>query len=117
MLAAVRASGRTHPTAETIFQAVRAELPNIGLGTVYRNLQRLADDGTIGVAHLGDRRVRFDPTPAAHDHFVCESCGAVDDLDGPPPADGLAAARRAGHEPSSYALVLFGRCRACRSTP
>lgn len=113
VLAAVRDSGRAHPSAETVFAHVRDRLPRISLGTVYRNLQRLVDDGAIGMAALGDRVVRYDPTPTAHDHFVCLDCGTVDDLLAGEP-EGLRAARRAGHEPTSHALVVYGRCRGCQ---
>lgn len=113
VLEAVRASGTTHPTAEHVFDEVRRTLPRISLGTVYRNLQRLAGEGRIGVAHVGERSLRFDPTPTPHDHFVCRACGRIDDLPGEAPAAGLAAARRAGHTVTHHALVLYGTCRRC----
>jgi Fur family peroxide stress response transcriptional regulator len=118
VLEAVRASGVEHPTAERIFERVRRTLPRISLGTVYRNLQRLAEEGRIGVTHLEGRVARYDPTPAPHAHFVCGTCGGIDDLEAPPPAEGLSAARRAGHLVTSHALVIHGRCRACtQGTP
>jgi len=113
VLAVVRDSGREHPSAETIFARVRDRLPRISLGTVYRNLQRLVDEGAIGMAPLGDRVVRYDPTPSAHDHFVCHGCGTVDDLVAGEP-EGLRVARQAGHQPTSHALVVYGRCRGCQ---
>jgi Fur family peroxide stress response transcriptional regulator len=115
VLAAVRDSGRAHPSAETIFARVRDRLPRISLGTVYRNLQRLVDEGAIGMAQLGDRVVRYDPTPSPHDHFVCLDCGHVDDLVAGVPEGGIRAARQAGHAPTSHALVVYGRCRGCQS--
>jgi Fur family transcriptional regulator, peroxide stress response regulator len=114
VLEAVRSSGVEHPSADRVYERVRRVLPRISLGTVYRNLQRLADEGRIGVTHLEGRVARFDPTATAHDHFVCQACGGIEDLPpGPPPA-GLHAARRAGHLVTSHAVVLYGRCRACR---
>jgi Fe2+ or Zn2+ uptake regulation protein len=115
VLAAVRAAGTEHPTAEEICRRVRRVLPRVSLGTVYRNLQRLVGDGLVGVAHLGSRVARYDPTPAAHDHFVCRSCGRVEDLVAGPPAAGIRSLHRAGHEVTAHALVLYGRCRDCRS--
>jgi Fur family transcriptional regulator, peroxide stress response regulator len=113
VLDAVRASGTEHPSADQIFARVRGELPRISLGTVYRNLQRLVRDGRIGVTRLEGRVTRYDPTPTVHDHFVCEACGRVDDIAAGPPREGLRAAERAGHEVTSHALVLYGRCRDC----
>src|SRR5207244_11873248 len=77
VLDAVRASGTEHPSADRIFARVRAVLPTISLGTVYRNLHRLGAEGHIGIVHLGDRLARFHPMPGGHDHFVCEAGGRI----------------------------------------
>jgi Fe2+ or Zn2+ uptake regulation protein len=114
VLEAVRSSGVEHPSADRIFERVRHVLPRISLGTVYRNLQRLAAEGRIGVTHLEGRVARYDPTPAGHDHFVCRTCGRIEDLEPTAPGPGLRAAERAGHLVTSHALVLYGRCRDCR---
>jgi len=114
VLDAVRSSGVEHPTAERVFARVRRTLPRISLGTVYRNLQKLAEEGRIGVTHLEGRITRYDPTPDPHGHFVCHACGRIDDLEAPLPTGGLRAARRAGHLVTAHAVVLYGRCRACR---
>jgi Fe2+ or Zn2+ uptake regulation protein len=114
VLAAVRAAGTEHPTAEEVCRRVRRVLPRVSLGTVYRNLQRLVGEGLVGVAHLGARVARYDPTPAAHDHFVCRSCGRVEDLLAGPSVAGVRSLKRAGHEVTAHALVLYGRCRDCR---
>ncbi|HUE30441.1 MAG TPA: transcriptional repressor, partial [Verrucomicrobiae bacterium] len=84
--------------------------------TVYRNLQRLAEDGRIGVTYLEGRVARYDPTPSTHDHFVCEACGRIEDLTPSRPMTGLRAARRAGHLVTGHAYVLTGRCRSCRAS-
>ena len=114
VLEAVRSSGVEHPSADRVYERVRRVLPRISLGTVYRNLQRLAADGQIGVTHLEGRVARYDPTPDGHDHFVCRTCGRIDDLDAAPPP-GRAAAEHAGHAVTSHTLVLYGTCRDCRS--
>jgi len=114
VLEAVQASGIEHPTADRVFRHVRRVLPTISLGTVYRNLQRLVADRRISAAPLGARVARYDPTPTPHDHFVCQDCGRVEDITVSHTSGGVRAARRAGHEVSSHALVLYGRCRTCR---
>ena len=73
VLEAVRTSGAEHPTAERIYDRVRRVLPSISLGTVYRNLQRLVQEGQIGAAQLGARSLHYDPTATPHDHFVCRA--------------------------------------------
>lgn len=69
-----------HPTADTVYLHVRKEFPRISLGTVYRNLNLLADMGEavkITTPHGGDR---FDGCTDPHYHVVCTSCGKVFDL-------------------------------------
>ncbi|HZP41315.1 MAG TPA: transcriptional repressor [Candidatus Binatia bacterium] len=114
VLAAVRASGVEHPTADRVFARVRADLPRVSLGTVYRNLQRLVAEGAIGVAQIADRAARYDPTPTPHDHFVCDRCGRVDDLATEDASARVAAALRAGHAVRAHALIVYGDCRRCR---
>lgn len=116
VLEAVRRSGDEHPTAERIYDRVRRLVPSISLGTVYRNLQRLVQDGQIGAAQLGARSLHYDSTATPHDHFVCRQCGHVEDVmvDAPEPLH--EAAVRAGHEVASHTLVLYGRCRRCRDS-
>ena len=70
----------SHPSAEDIYLRVRKVLPHISLGTVYRNLQRLVDEGTIQMLFFGERVARYDPTLADHDHFICQQCGRVENV-------------------------------------
>ncbi|MCY4441715.1 MAG: transcriptional repressor, partial [Deltaproteobacteria bacterium] len=51
---------RSHPTADRIYERVRREVPHISLGTVYRNLQKLAADGKVQILNIG-RTQHFDP--------------------------------------------------------
>lgn len=70
----------THPTAEVIYGKTQEVLPNISLGTVYRNLNLLAEDGMIKKLDLGDDKVNFDGDITPHSHFICESCGKIIDI-------------------------------------
>jgi len=115
VLEAVRSSGVEHPSADRVFARVRKVLPRISLGTVYRNLQRLAEEGQIGVTYLEGRVARYDPMTSTHDHFVCAACGRIEDLSPSRPVAGLRAARRAGHVVTAHAYVLTGHCRRCRT--
>ena len=69
-----------HPTADALYLSIRTEFPNISLGTVYRNLNLLAELGEISRFSCGDGSVHFDYVTKPHYHFVCKSCGAVLDL-------------------------------------
>lgn len=75
-------SGRTdHPTAETIYEEIKEEYPNISRGTVYRNLTLLADLGKVQKISTEDGPDRFDPNITPHCHFSCRECGRFIDID------------------------------------
>ncbi len=119
ILRAALSSG-DHPTADMIYAAVRRELPRISLGTVYRNLQRLVDEGRMSLAPVQDesgRSARFDPETRPHDHFVCERCKRIYDLarDGGGAVD-VGAFERRGFHVAAHTLALYGVCPECRES-
>lgn len=69
-----------HPTAESVYEAARAQMPTISLKTVYQTLNDLAEMGEIQALDLGTGSGRFDPNVDVHHHLVCERCGKVRDL-------------------------------------
>ena len=70
----------SHPTACELYEMVRKRLPRIGLGTVYRNLELMADSGMILKLELGGAQKRFDATTDPHYHVRCSVCGKMDDI-------------------------------------
>ena len=74
-------STTSHPTADAVYEAVRKKIPNISLGTVYRNLNMLADAGEILRLACGGTSVRYDGFTKPHYHFLCKECGKVSDLE------------------------------------
>lgn len=70
-----------HPTADTVYMKIRAIYPNISLGTVYRNLNLLAEQGEIIKIKCHDGSDRFDGRAKPHYHFVCNNCRSVLDLE------------------------------------
>jgi Fe2+ or Zn2+ uptake regulation protein len=79
VLSVVR-STMDHPTAAWVHEQARRELPRIGLGTVYRNLARLVEDGLIREIRGGPGPSRFDGNTGRHYHIRCLGCGRVNDL-------------------------------------
>jgi Fe2+ or Zn2+ uptake regulation protein len=71
---------KNHPTAIEIYDAVRDELPNISLGTVYRNLDVLHECGLIQKIYSGDSQMHFDALVNEHNHIRCIKCGKVRDI-------------------------------------
>lgn len=71
---------KVHPNADWIYETVRKEIPNISLGTVYRNLSRLSEDGIIKKLDVGNGSVHFDGDISPHAHLICSCCGSITDI-------------------------------------
>jgi len=103
----------SHPTADQIYAKVRKRLPNVSLGTVYRNLQKLVADAKLQVLMLG-RLQRFDPLVKRHQHFICQKCGQVFDV----LVDKESEIRpvklpHAGFQVNSHQVAFYGACKRC----
>ena len=100
-----------HPTAEMLYQWLKPENPNLSLGTVYRNLNLLAEEGVI--VRMPFPVERYDAR--THPHFRCKACGRVYDMEDLPYDSGLdqAAEQCSGHQVDRHDLVFFGTCSAC----
>lgn len=70
-----------HPSVEIIYTSVRKTLPNISLGTVYRNLNKLSEMGKIRKISMPNHCDRFDKTLKEHFHIHCIKCDKVEDID------------------------------------
>ena len=74
----------THPTAQIIFDRLRRTMPTVSFATVYNTLAALEQAGRCRTLRIdgvaGDSGTRFDPNVDAHDHAVCDRCGAVRDV-------------------------------------
>ncbi|AAS97566.1 transcriptional repressor [Nitratidesulfovibrio vulgaris] len=70
----------THPTADEIYAMVRSRIPRISLGTVYRNLDLLAESGEILRLEAAGTQKRFDGNTMHHQHVRCIRCGRVGDV-------------------------------------
>ena len=104
-----------HPTAVGLYEIVRLRLPRISLGTVYRNLERLAQRGEIRKLELGTTQARFDGDLQPHDHVRCVECGRVDDIhDVPLDLCGAAGKDWGGYEILGRRLEFYGICPSCR---
>ena len=105
---------RAHPTADEVYAMVRAELPKVSLGTVYRNLDLLAKQGLIRTLATAGEQRRYDGMLEDHHHIRCEVCGRVDDinLEDTERLDELLVDGR-GYEVHGYTLCFTGVCREC----
>lgn len=105
---------KTHPTASELYDMVRKRLPRIGLGTVYRNLELMAENGMILKLEVGGTQKRFDATTDTHYHIRCTGCGKVDDIDTPVMNDLVReAAAATSYEILGHHIEFSGLCPAC----
>ena len=103
-----------HPTADTVYAMVREQEPNISLGTVYRNLNLLAEQGILRRIPMPAASDRFDGRTDSHHHMRCCGCGNLFDL---PIAEfaGLEEQLKnlAGFSITGYQILFEGFCPAC----
>lgn len=74
-------STASHPTAEWVYTQLKPQIPDLSLGTVYRNLAMFKQEGLIASMGIVDGMERFDRNFLPHPHFICTHCGAVIDVD------------------------------------
>ncbi len=107
----------SHPTANEVYDMVRKRLPRIGLGTVYRNLELMAESGMILKLEVGGTQKRFDATTNLHYHVRCGVCGRVDDIELPVQnkLDRLAA-KACDYQILGHHIEFSGICPECSGT-
>jgi len=104
-----------HPTAEFIYNKLKAEYPEISLGTVYRNLSVLHEQGEISIVPGNFQRDHFDANASPHYHFVCNICESIFDMDMPYKKDlDCEAKTNDAFEIESHHTIFFGHCRNCK---
>jgi len=100
-----------HVTADEVHREAKKSLPKIAVGTVYRNLNELAETGIIKKIEVPNAPDRFDKTVAPHEHLICPDCGAVEDL----VITGLDTLLQSavGEKDYHYCLTVSARCKTC----
>lgn len=111
-------SGTSFESAQEIFSRLRAAGESIGLTTVYRHLQLLAETGEIDSLQTpsGEAVYRSCETTGHHHHLVCRSCGRSKEIESPDVerwAEALAYAE--GFSEIGHTLEIFGLCSNCRN--
>ena len=102
----------SHPSAAEIYNEVRKTIPNISLGTVYRNLADLQDSGEIVNVSANKEMDRFDGDLSPHIHLCCRKCNSITDV--PVDSDyGKKIATGMGFTPDSSVYIVYGICKNC----
>lgn len=105
-----------HPTAEEIYLELKKKLPNVGIATVYRNLEQLIRDEKIVKIDIPEGAARYDGNIVRHYHIRCTHCGVVRDvwMD----LDLLSQIETEKFAPGftieGYSINIWGLCRECK---
>lgn len=70
-----------HSTADDIYIALKANNPELSLGTVYRNLAKLVEMNLIKKVSFPNQNDRFDRNLKSHIHLICNNCKTITDID------------------------------------
>jgi Fur family ferric uptake transcriptional regulator len=103
-------------SAQELHDLLRQDGASVGLTTVYRHLQALADAGQIDMLRTdgGEAVYRRCPTATHHHHLVCRSCGRSVEVQGPEVESWAAAvAAEHGFTDVTHTVEVFGTCTAC----
>ncbi|GAA4560945.1 Fur family transcriptional regulator [Pseudonocardia xishanensis] len=103
-------------SAQEIHEELRRRGEGIGLTTVYRTLQTMADGGEVDVLRSagGEAVYRRCESDEHHHHLVCRRCGAAEEIDAPMVESWASeVAERHGFTEISHTVEIFGVCRTC----
>lgn len=107
----------THPSAEMVFAQLKPQIPDLSLGTVYRNLTLFKKQGLATSVATVNGVERFDGNTDPHVHFICGNCDAVIDLKDLQVPESLKsiAAVSCGGQVEGCQLSFTGICQGCKA--
>lgn len=107
----------SHPTADWVYQRVRDKMPNVSLGTVYRNLGLLKQQHIIQELPQAGGQGRYDGNPRLHYHFYCLNCSRVADVPMPysTDLDRNAEQNLSGYKLLGHSTEFYGLCPECKN--
>ena len=113
ILAVLRGT-KSHPTADWLYNQLKEEIPRLSLGTVYRNLRILEEQGLVAKLPLGSSFDRYDGNIGRHYHIGCSVCSRVDDIDLPVLSSiDEQAEKLSGYGAVTHRIDFAGICSAC----
>lgn len=101
-----------HPYAEKIYRAIKKEIPTVSMTSIYNTLDLFQKKGIIKPLLITGSEVRFDADVSSHQHFFCQRCGKIIDLD--VKYDYLKKKSINGHKVIEVQGYFIGLCRNCR---
>ncbi len=109
--------GPEHATADEIFTALNRRFPLVSRATVYNTLRELSEAGLVREFPSEGKAARFDANLYPHHHFVCDSCGKIDDIDWFEIPEKARRPALGGRAVRDYEIVFHGICERCGKSP
>jgi len=111
-------SSVSHPGAQDIYEKLKPGIPDLSLGTVYRNLKLFREDGNVAFVGTINGEERFDGIVAPHPHICCTKCGKIADLSG---EQSKKFSKRVKMQIPGFTIdirnvTLYGLCDQCKET-
>lgn len=111
----VLTNNAVHPTAEELSEFLDKENSNIGLTTLYRNLNQMAEAGIIKKIDGLENSAHFDHNTYEHYHFICEKCKRVFDIPKAVAPNLVNNTRQAtGFDITGHDIIFHGICSECK---
>ena len=110
-------TNRDHLTAGWIHGQLRTEFPSVSLGNVYRNLNILVELGLVNRLGFGSTYDVYEAVRDSHYHFVCDRCGAIEDVRVPESIQTRVEKiidDEYGHLVTNKSVEFHGICKRCR---
>jgi len=109
-------STKTHPGAYWVYERLKPDIPNLSLGTVYRNLNIFCKEGMAASLGVIRGEERYDGITEPHPHFICSCCGTIFDF---PMKKAKTLFRGGSCTKNSFLIdfrktVFYGLCGNCR---
>jgi Fur family peroxide stress response transcriptional regulator len=105
---------KSHPSADWLYDRLKKEFPNLSMGTVYRNLNILSEQGLIQKIDFGSTFNRFDADVSPHYHLICEKCSSVADIKLPIYDEiNEKVEKMANFSINRHRIEFYGLCKNC----
>ena len=98
-----------HPSAYDVYLQCKSVIPNISLGTVYRNLNTLLESNSIQKIKSTDNIDRYDKM-ITHSHFICTLCNKIIDINEKVNYNEYVGENKV----LNCKLILEGLCKGCK---
>ena len=113
------AGSQEHPAAEWVYEQLKPEIPDLSLGTVYRNIAVFKEMGMVKSIGVINGQERYDWDVSPHSHFICTACYKIEDV---PKGRSLVdksmvefVEAECGATVTGHSICFYGLCRNCRN--